>query len=310
MSEENHNTCYLEGNKEGVQMKYKIKNQSLEVEITTRGAELQSIKDKKGTEYLWQGDEAFWKGQALNLFPYIGRFTDGSYIYEGKRYQMRKHGFLCEQELSAEQLSEEQLRFTLKANADTRQCYPFDFCYHIEYKLVDKMLQITTIVQNEGDKKMYFGIGGHPGFNIPLEGKGEFEDYYLEFPVETRPIRVGHTDTGYRNGEDREFSLRDGKYIDLRHDLFDHDAIVLREMPKEVIIKGTKSERTITVCYPQMTYLGIWHAVKKEAPYVCIEPWTSLPSHIGVVEDLAKQEDLLVLSSGEVYENSWSIEIQ
>ena len=28
---------------------------------------------------------------------------------------------------------------------------------------------------------MYFGLGGHPGFNVPLEAGLSFEDYCLEF---------------------------------------------------------------------------------------------------------------------------------
>ena len=35
---------------------------------------------------------------------------------------------------------------------------------------------------------MYFGIGGHPAFNVPLESSLTFEDYYLSFS----PKNHGH----------------------------------------------------------------------------------------------------------------------
>ena len=45
-------------------MNYKISNNHLTVEISDRGAELQSIKGSDGTEYLWQGDPKYWSDRA------------------------------------------------------------------------------------------------------------------------------------------------------------------------------------------------------------------------------------------------------
>ena len=72
-------------------MNYTIKNDILNVEISTLGAELQSIK-KNNVEYLWQGDEKSWKNKATNIFPYVGKMQDGKYIYKGKTYEMGSHG--------------------------------------------------------------------------------------------------------------------------------------------------------------------------------------------------------------------------
>ena len=41
-------------------MEYCIENEKLRVRVSTKGAELQSIRGADGTEYLWQGDERFW----------------------------------------------------------------------------------------------------------------------------------------------------------------------------------------------------------------------------------------------------------
>jgi galactose mutarotase-like enzyme len=56
-------------------MDFVIRNERLTVVISALGAELQSIKDSDGTEYLWNGNRSYWGNRAPNLFPYIGRLT-------------------------------------------------------------------------------------------------------------------------------------------------------------------------------------------------------------------------------------------
>ena len=58
-------------------MLFHISNQFLTVSVSDRGAELMSILGSDGTEYLWQGDPAYWGDRAPNIFPYVARLTDG-----------------------------------------------------------------------------------------------------------------------------------------------------------------------------------------------------------------------------------------
>ena len=153
---------------------------------------------------------------------------------------------------------------------------------------------------------MYFGIGGHPGFLVPLEEELSFEDYHLQFPGAEALCRIGFTEQCYRSGVETPFRL-DGGRLDLRHNLFDQDAIVLKNTGGEVILRADKGKRMVRVRFPQMPYLGLWHIPYKKAPYLCIEPWSSLPSRQGVVEILEEQPDLICLQPGAVYENEWSI---
>lgn len=51
----------------------------------------------------------------------------------------------------------------------------------------------------------------------------------------------------------------------MRHDMFDDDAIVLRNMPGEVTLKSDKGTRSVTVSYPKMSYLGFWHVPKTKS---------------------------------------------
>ena len=97
--------------------------------------------------------------------------------------------------------------------------------------------------------------------------------------------------------------------LPLEHSLFDHDAIVLTNVSPCVTLKSDKSYRAIRVEYPDMPYVGFWHMPKTDAPYICIEPWSSLPARKGIVEDLTTQPGLISLDVGCEYKNQWSVEV-
>jgi len=286
-----------------------IQNEKIRVLISPVAAELKSIKDSTGTEYLWQGDPKYWPGQAINLFPYIGRLTEGCYQYNGKQYDMTIHGFLPKTKMSVEAASSDSVCYILNESRDTLKIYPFPFELRINYALEDCTINVFFEVLNTGDQCMYFGIGGHPGFCVPLESGLDFEDYYLEFAEKCEPTRIGMSAACFPNDTDSLYSLKDGKILPLCHSLFDNDAIVLKDMHHTVMLKSDKGTKSVTVTYPDMPYLGFWHTVKSDAPFICIEPWSSLPSRDGIIEDIATQPDLISLDPDEYYRNSWSIEI-
>ena len=152
-------------------------------------------------------------------------------------------------------------------------------------------------------------MGGHPGFRLPMEEGVKFEDYYLEFGEECYPDRIGHTEACFLSGENKRYPLEENRRLRLRHELFDEDAIVLQSMADRVTLKTDQGSRKVTLYYPQLPYLGIWHVPKTTAPYVCVEPWTSLPSRQGIIEDIRFKPDLIRLKEQEEYCNCWSIKI-
>ncbi len=285
-------------------MEYQIRNESIQIIISDVGAELQSIK-KDGAEYLWNGDETYWKERSPLLFPYVGRFTEGKYLLEGKEYEMNIHGFARKLPYHVICKEEDRITFELRDNEATRGMYPYAFILQVSYELQGQEIAVTYRVSNCSKETMYFGIGGHPGFRVPLEEGLEFDDYYLEFGGVARPERIGHTPACFLSGVNTEFPLEDGKRLRLSHNMFDDDAIVLQNMADEVTLKSDKGTRQVSVSYPNMPYLGIWHAPKTQAPYVCIEPWTSLPSRQDVVEEFKYKSDLIRLAAGDQYVNTW-----
>lgn len=293
-------------------MLYTIFNDFIEVTISDVGAELQSIRSKSdGTEYLWQGNPEFWAGRAYNLFPICGRLTEGRYTFDGKTYEMNLHGFLRKSVLDATVLGRDKIDFGMRSDEKTLGMYPFDFEYHICYSLEGSTVKMEISVINHTETAMPFALGGHPGFNVPLGGEGKFEDWRLEFVPECKPHKICLSDTCYLTDETQSFPLEGDKAMWLRHSLFDHDAVVLSGISHKVVLTSDTSPRKVIVEFPDaMKYLGIWHAPKKEAPYVCIEPWTSLPAYDGVVDDFATKRDMFVLSPLATYELIWSVTVE
>ncbi len=290
-------------------MLYTIQNPQMRVTIDSLGAQLMSITAADGTEYLWGGDEAYWRNRAPNLFPYVGRLTEGRCTYGGKSYEMTRHGFANRTQFSALESGADHITLHMEDSGETRAVYPFAFAFDLVYALSGSTLSVTYRVTNRDGKEMYFGLGAHPGFRVPLEPGKAFTDYRLTFAQPCQPWQVLMSDDYLINGQEAPYPLEGGRSMPLRHDLFDHDAIILKNMDRTVTLSAGEGSRGVTVSYPRMRYLGVWHKPESDAPYVCLEPWLSLPSRHGVVEDLSQQNDLMALCPGETYENRWTVTI-
>lgn len=46
-------------------------------------------------------------------------------------------------------------------------------------------MSVIYKVKNLDENTMYYSIGGHPGFNVPLTEGEAFEDYYVKMTPET-----------------------------------------------------------------------------------------------------------------------------
>ena len=290
-------------------MVYTIKNDYLELEVSSLGAELQSIK-ANGCEYLWQGNPEFWSGRAPIMFPICGRFFGGKYTYLGKEYEMGSHGFARHSEFELFSLGEEHLTLVLKSNDDTKKSYPFDFEFFVTFRLCGKEIKVEYKVKNTDTKDLIFALGGHPAFNVPLEKGLKFEDYLVEFEKSCDAIKLELSPTCFCTYEDKIYTQGGTKEINLKHELFDNDAIFLYNIPKKVKLYSKKGQRSVTVKFDKMKYLGLWHATKKPAPYICIEPWSSIPSEDGVIDDLLTKKEMIHLEPNYTHKTGYQIVIE
>jgi len=291
-------------------MNYTIENEKIKVTVTDMGAEMTSLILKKtGVEYLWQADATYWAGHAYNLFPICGRLWEGKYTYQGNTYEMNLHGFARKTEYALAEQTDTSLTFRLTDTEDIYAQYPFHFELLLTYSLEGASVITTFHVKNQDDKELIFAIGGHPGFNVPLAEGETFTDYTITFSEKCEPQQLCMSETCYYLNETKPFKLRCGKSFKLSHDLFDNDAVFLTGMAPEVTLKSGVSKRFVKVSYPGMKYLGFWHKPKTEAPYVCIEPWMSVPADDGVVDALETKRDMIHLVAGNTYQQSFTVTI-
>lgn len=286
-------------------MNYTIKNNYLSVTIDSFGSELISIKDKNDHEYLWQKDEKYWRSSSPVLFPFVARLKKHEYYLDGKKYIMDNHGFAKNQEFAVKKISASEILFYLKENEETLKCYPRKFYFEIRYKLIKNELLISHLVRNDDKKIMYFGLGGHPGFNVPINKDLKFNDYYIEY--ENNDLKkVIFSKDNFVEGL-KPFYLKDKK-LPLKHKMFDDDAIVLKGGHKATL-KSDKAKEKITIEYPDMDYFGIWHRVKTRAKFVCLEPWLSLPANKKGITVFEEKEDLIKLKPKKEFHCAYSIKI-
>ena len=290
-------------------MIYSIENNQIKAQVDTKGAQLMSLYSKKTeTEYLWQGDPAYWTGRAYNLFPVIGRTYGGTYFYHGQEYEIGIHGFARSTEFSLETRTATKLVFLMTDTEETRAVYPFRFEFRVIFEIENSALTIRYAAKNLGENVMICAFGGHPGINVPF-GKGEFEDYYLEFSEPSAVVQQLLSENKLMANETAPYALEDGVKIPLRHELFDNDAIILQRTSRQVSVKSEKEERYVTMRYEDFKYIGFWHACETDAPYVCLEPWTALPATDGTKDTLETKADMTQIQPQKSAEVAYTIEI-
>ena len=274
-----------------------ISNGVLSATISPFGAELRSVR-MDGIEYLWQQEPDRPSGMAPVLFPICGSLNQGRYTFGVREYALPVHGFAKRSLFRTEcALDGASATFTLESDDATRAVYPFDFALAITFRLDGRTLSVEASVTNRCDAEMPFAYGGHPGFRVPLGGEGAFEDWFLEFGPDAAPEAFAFAEGGLLAGSKRAFPLEPGGRLPLRHDLFNTYGIFLSGTGGSVTLRSGKSPRSVTVRFPDMPDVGFWHA-PGEAPFLCIEPWTGMPSVAGVPDDLAVRPDMVRLAPG------------
>ena len=161
---------------------FSIENEYLSVTIRPGGAELTSLYNKNaGLEYMWNGDPSFWAKTSPVLFPIVGSLKKDLVYFADKPYQLGRHGFAREMDFMVTDQTNLSITFTLTSSEATLTKFPFPFCFDIEYSITKDQLRVTYKVMNTGNESMYFSVGGHPAFKVPLIPGSDYTDHYLEF---------------------------------------------------------------------------------------------------------------------------------
>lgn len=288
-------------------MELKIESEQIEATINMRGAELMSLQHKgNGLEYMWQADPAFWGKHSPVLFPIVGSLKNNHYFFEGKSYPLSRHGFAREMMFEGSKISDSKAVFTLKSNKETLEVYPFAFTLQLTYEIAGNKLSCTYTVTNPGEAAMWFSIGAHPAFNVPLVSGTKYEDHYLQFE-QAEPLLKWPLQDGLIGNETMEVKADKGT-LKLAPSLFYEDAMVFKHLKSTMMTLGnTQNEHGLHFNYRGFPYMGIWAA--KDAPFVCIEPWCGHADTVDHNQELTQKPGIEMLEGGEQWERTWEVEV-
>ena len=269
-----------------------IENEKLKAVVNPLGAELQSVVRKAdGREYMWKGDPAVWSGHAPILFPICGRLAKDSYIYNGERFSLPKHGFARRREFDLLEVAHEHASFVLRSDAKTKIAYPFDFELAVSFSVEDNKLKTEYTVVNTGDSEMFFSLGAHPAFAAEIGGK-------ILFPSSCDIDVLTVNSDGLLDGRENNSENCDG--IVITDTVFENDAVIIKSPDFESVTLASKSgEPTVKMTFGKVPYLLFW--AKPGAPYVCIEPWYGIPDDSGEVMNISDKKGMIKLGAGESF---------
>ncbi|HAC3450268.1 TPA_asm: aldose 1-epimerase family protein [Listeria monocytogenes] len=287
----------------------KLENEVLLVEMKTAGAELTRIFHKDtGLEYLWNADSKFWGRHSPVLFPTVGRLVEDTYLVDGKPYHLGQHGFARDRDFQVIEQTEKSVRFELDADEDSLAVYPYKFKLSIIYTIEKNTVAVSYEVENTDNKRIYFSIGAHPDFNLPLTDGTTFEDYYLDFGTEEN-LETLCLEGPYRSGEIKKVVDKPAQYLPLSYDLFKNDALIFEALKqKEMTIKSDKTPHFVKVSFPEFPFVGVWTA-KPGTPFLCIEPWYGIADGAGESVELRDKAGIEHLEPEAVFASEYEITV-
>ena len=287
-----------------------IGTEQCRAEIAHMGAQLESLKDADGREYMWQRDPQWWGGCAPVLFPMVGALRKGRTIIDGRIYEMPQHGVARRREFSLLSHTETEAVFSLRADELTKEQYPFDFELQIVYRAEGSSLVTLYRVFNRGSEPMPYAIGGHPAFNVPLDEGECFEDYVLEFEKEETAscpavdIKESLIDPSHMTER-----LHASRTIPLTHDLFYGDALVFEGLASHTAtVRSKKSGHGVTMEFSSFPMIGDWSACN-DGPFVALEPWCGCATRTDENDEFTKKRWMRTLPAGQMEEFSYTVSI-
>lgn len=273
-----------------------IASAQLTARINPLGAELWSLTDAAGREYMTDADPAFWTGHAPLLFPIVGALNGGCYRLGESEYPLAKHGFARTSRFELAAHRADEARFRLTDSGATRAVYPFAFVLEMAFRIEGAMLRMTATVENSGDEPLPFSFGFHPAFAWPPPGGREKAAHRIVFAEEEpQPIRRIDAASGLLLPEPQPSPV-DGRILIPDAALFEADALIWDELTSRSLSYGVPGGG-LEIAFPDTPMLGIWQ--KPGANYLCIEPWQGIADPLGHTGDFRDKPGVVTLRPGE-----------
>lgn len=284
-----------------------IRGGGLTATIKAQGAELCSLKNAAGVEFIWQAGPA-WPRHAPLLFPIVGRLVNDEMRHRGKTYRMTQHGFARDNRFAWAERGESRCALMLEDSEATRALYPFAFRLVVTYTLDEAGLDVALKIVNTGEETLPASLGGHPAFNWPLQPDLPKESYALTFAnEESSPVR--RVDGGLLLAATDPSPVR-GTVLPLSESLFTVDAVIFDRINSDAVryAAGQGAGSWLKMSWRGFRELGVW-SKPSGAPFLCIEPWRGYASPKGFDGEFSDKPGLMHIAAGADEELSYRIEV-
>ncbi len=281
-----------------------MENSALRVTVSDAGAELISVADKeKQTERIWTGEKAIWNRHAPILFPFVGKVNGGKYRIAGREYEMKtQHGFARDLAFTCIEDTPGSVKHRLTATDWTLERYPGDFCLTVAHSLAGRQLNVSWEIENRGEDRMYYCIGGHPGFLMPQGIRKE--DCRILFP--------GRETLRYKSANSNGYILPEEKTLRLR----DESAAWQEDIPDTWIFEDGQV-KSVGILLPDgspwvmlrceaFPMLAVW--ANAAGPFICLEPWFGRADDEGFRGSIEEKKAIEHLEAGEKKTICYSME--
>lgn len=288
-------------------MTYELKNDSLALQVNSRGAEITSMQASDGRQIIWHGDPRYWERHAPLLFPCVGGNWEGNIRVDGTIFPLCKHGFVQDMEFSLVQNTAESLSLAVTDTPETLKSFPFPFRLIVTYTLCGSQLDVAWTVENPADREMPFMIGAHPAFLLPAFNPSDAVHGYLRFPEVDTLVSTPTLPRGYTHPElTEEFPLTD-HLLPLTNATFRCDTILdIRGRISQVELLDA-SRRPLLSMQFHMPVLAMWAPEGGCSPFVCIEPWCGLCDSEGYTGELSQRPYINKVRARESWQCLYSI---
>jgi len=276
--------------------------------VDTLGAEMISCREKD-LEYVWSGNPAYWTGHAPVLFPVVCALRNDRTSFGGLPFAIKQHGFARKSEFTVVAVTEDSISLKLMDSLETREQYPFAFGLVIRHQLTENGYQTTYEVQNTGSGVLPFAIGGHAGFNCPLQAGEAFSDYRVIFEKNEDPAAYLLNDKGLMSTErKKEVLIKDGTVLPVTEAVFAESALVFLHINSRKLSLVHREKGTgIDFVFDNFCNFGIWTPPGKGAPFLCLEPWQGIPSYEDDAWIFEEKSDVVFLPAGSVYKAGYEM---
>lgn len=255
--------------------------------IPERGGWVSSIImpfKNESREILFQHDYAFdpeikdLLGGLPFIFPVCARISrnnqEGMYLYEGKQYHLKIHGFSWFEKWAVESVTKSSVEMVLRDSENTLKQYPFKFEVRLKYEVQPgKIICHQTYTNKESERAMPYYAGFHPYFLI----SGDKSKVILHFES-TRRLKYNDTLTdiiGEQPIIKTPISITDPA-INEQLNILSNNKLATLTFPNGDIIKINVAKNGDYFPYLQLYTIP-------EKPFFCVEHWMGFPNALNTV---------------------------